>query len=311
MSRDPTVLDGDGSGGPVVRVPASSANLGPGLDVLGLALGLHATAGLGVPPPGAREVDAAHPAAVAFAEAGGHGTGGADGGTGGGAGGLWVHAPIPMGRGLGYSGAVRVAGATLAIARSDPGLRGALPDDRAADVVDLTGRLEGHRDNVAASVHGGVVVVAGTRVERVPLGFAPAVLVWVAGRSTTSTDRSRSSLVDPVPRSDAVFNLGRVASLVIALAAGDVDALDRATEDRLHQAARFARVPDSRRALELGRELGAWCGWLSGSGPSVAFLCDPSTVAVVATGLDEVMGDQGHSKVLTIDRDGTRVLRPD
>lgn len=291
--------DGDGGdGGVVVRVPASSANLGPGLDVLGLALGLYATAGLGAPPPGARVADARHPAAIAFAEAGGRGE-------------LWLRAPIPMGRGLGYSGAVRVAGATIALAQADSELCGPLSPEQSARVVDLTGRLEGHHDNVAASVHGGVVVVAGARVQRVPVGFEPVVLVWVPDGSTTSTDRSRSALVDPVPRSDAVFNLGRVATLIAALATGDVDALGDATDDRLHQSARLARVPDSRRALELGRELGAWCGWLSGSGPSVAFMCDPSAVSPVADGLEAVLGERGHTKLLTIDRDGTRVHRPD
>ena len=289
-------VEGHGDG-VVVRVPASSANLGPGLDVLGLALGLYATAGLGVAPPGARVADAHHPAAVAFADAGGRGE-------------VWVHAPIPMGKGLGYSGAVRVAGATIALAQADPELTGPLSPEQSARVVDLTGRLEGHHDNVAASVHGGVVAVAGARVQQVPVGFEPVVLVWVPGGSTTSTDRSRSALAAPVPRSDAVFNLGRIATLIAALATGDVDALGDATDDRLHQPARLARVPDSRRALGLGRELGAWCGWLSGSGPSIAFMCDPSRVTSVADGLEAALGERGHTKVLAIDHDGTLVHRP-
>ncbi|MDP9463705.1 MAG: homoserine kinase, partial [Actinomycetota bacterium] len=98
----------------IVRVPASSANLGPGFDTLGMALSLHAEAGVidGAPPAGALQIDQFHPAGVAFRRAGGEGE-------------LWVCSPIPVGRGLGFSGAVRVAGIVAAHAQrhgSDPDL---------------------------------------------------------------------------------------------------------------------------------------------------------------------------------------------
>ncbi|CAN5621057.1 homoserine kinase [soil metagenome] len=275
-----------------VTVPASSANLGPGLDVLGVALGLHATAGVGHPPPGAGHVDQHHPAWRAFSDAGGVGE-------------LWVHAPIPMGRGLGYSGAVRVAGAVAALAATDHRLSGRLPPTVAAEVVRSTGALEGHVDNVAASVHGGVVVAVAEQTVPVPLGLVASVVVWIPDASTTSTDRSRAALPEMVPRADAVFNVGRVAMLVAALTSGSTDALGMATDDRLHQPSRLAAVPASAHALRVGREHGAWCGWLSGSGPSVAFLCDPSTAARLAARLPS----DGHSKILPIDMEGTHVHR--
>ena len=78
---------------------------------------------------------------------------------------------------------------------------------------------------------------------------------------------------------DAVFNVGRTALLVAALAAGDVEALGVATADRLHQDQRFAAFPPSHVALADGLAAGAWCGWLSGSGPSVALMCDPAAAA--------------------------------
>ena len=85
---------------------------------------------------------------------------------------------------------------------------------------------------------------------------------------------ARRLLPEQVPFDDAVFNVGRTALLVAALAAGDVDALRAATEDRLHQDRRLARVPDSRVAMEAALGAGAWGAWLSGSGPSVAAFVD-------------------------------------
>jgi homoserine kinase len=93
--------------------------------------------------------------------------------------------------------------------------------------------------------------------------------------------------------------------LVAALSSGATDALGMATDDRLHQPSRLAAAPASADALRVGREHGAWCGWLSGSGPSVAFLCDPS----IADGLAAGLPPGGHTKVLPIDTDGTRVHR--
>lgn len=281
------------AGNVAVSVPASSANLGPGFDVLGLALDLYALAGVGGDlPPGARVVEAQHPAAVAFAHAGGEGP-------------LWVRSPIPMGRGLGYSGAVRVAGAVAAMAQADPTMVGELSAERAAEVLDLTAGLEGHADNVAASIHGGVVVAAGGHVARVPCALEPSMVMWVPDDTTTSTDRSRARMPESVPFADAVFNVGRVTLLVAALASGDVNVLDTATDDRLHQPARLASVPGSAAALASGRSLGAWCGWLSGSGPTVALMCAPSDADRIARGLP----DGGHTKVLAIDRVGTTVSR--
>lgn len=280
--------------GVTVRVPASTANLGPGLDALGMALSLHAIAGRGVPPPGARTVDEHHPAAVAHVAAGGDGA-------------LWVRAPIPMGRGLGYSGAVRVAGALLAMADADPALVGVPPGPVLDRLVAITGDLEGHHDNVAASTHGGVVVVGGGRVVRIPVGIdpSPVVVVWVPDGVTTATDRSRAALADVVPLGDAVFNVGRAALLVAALAGGDVAALDTATHDRLHQDRRLASVPGSAEALSAGRVAGAWCGWLSGSGPSVAFLCAADLAPDVVASLPA----SGHAKVLSVAGEGAIVLR--
>ena len=274
----------------LVRVPASSANLGAGFDVLGLALDLHAEVGPGEPPDGARVAEETHPATVAFRALGGEGD-------------LWVRTSIPMGRGLGFSGSVRIGGAAAAIVQRD----GNLDDvDLRADVLRVAGDLEGHLDNVAPSLEGGVVVAAGEHVHRVPLAFDPAIVVWVSDVATTSTDQSRTTLPDSVPMADAVFNLGRVALFVAACASGDPGALRIAVEDRLHQPTRLAAVPDSAEAIEAAFDAGAWAAWLSGSGPTVAAMCEPSAAIDIAAALP----DTGHTKVLRIDHEGATVIRP-
>jgi homoserine kinase len=268
-----------------VRVPASSANLGPGFDTLGMALTLYAEVGVGDGPPGSSPVDHHHPAAVAFARLGGTGT-------------PWVRSPIPMGRGLGYSGTVRVGGAVAAVVqRLGPAWR---ESARTVDeVFAVAAELEGHADNAAASLLGGVVATAGGRAIKVPLGFDPTVVVWIPA-VTTSTERSRSQMPGTVSLDDAVHNIGHVAMLVSALASGDTGALREATSDRLHQELRFAEAPMSRQALAAGLDHGAWCGWLSGSGPTVAMLCR----ADAAAGLAASLPDDGHTKVLRIDHHG-------
>ena len=125
------------------------------------------------------------------------------------------------------------------------------------------------------------MATAGGRAVQVPLGVDPVVVVWVPP-ATTSTRESRTLLPPIVPLEDAVFNLTRTALLVAALAAGEVDALRTATEDRLHQDVRFSASEGSRLALQHALDAGAWCGWLSGSGPSIATLCGHGQAEAVA-----------------------------
>ena len=109
-------------------------------------------------------------------------------------------------------------------------------------------------------------------------------MLWIP-RFSTRTERSRATLPSSVSFGDAVFNVGRASLLVAALAAGDVDALVWATQDRLHQDIRLAAAVPARTALADGLEAGAWCGWLSGSGPTVALLCEPARADAVAAAL--------------------------
>ena len=279
----------------VVRVPASTANLGPGFDALGMALSV--TAVLGVVDEAtsdddrARSVDRHHPATIAFEAAGGAGE-------------LWVRSPIPMGRGMGFSGAMRVGGAALAVAHRTPRSGREMTSVLAEHdlVLAVAARLEGHADNAAASLYGGVVATDGSRVVRVPTDLEPAVVLWIPA-STTSTATSRTALPDVVSFQDAVFNIGHTALLVAALAAGDVSALRAATDDRLHQSIRLGATPRSGDALAAGLAAGAWCGWLSGSGPTIAFLAEPGSGEDLAAHLPE----DGQVKVVSLDRSGVVV----
>ena len=140
-----------------VRVPASSANLGPGFDALGMALSVHLEMGPvinGQVPVGAKIIDEYHPGRIAFR-------------TYGGVGDVWVRSKIPMGRGLGFSGAARVAGVVAAHAQLHGLSMDALNAAR-KDLLHASTQLEGHPDNVAASLVGGVTASASGEVVRLP-----------------------------------------------------------------------------------------------------------------------------------------------
>jgi homoserine kinase len=136
----------------------------------------------------------------------------------------------------------------------------------------------------------------------VPMSFDPAMVMWVPS-FVTSTDESRTRLRSDVPMADVVFNLGRTALLVAALAAGEVSVLREATRDRLHQDVRLAAAEPSRRALEAALDAGAWASWLSGSGPTVAAMCAVDEAEDLAAALP----DDGHTKILRIDHAGAVV----
>jgi homoserine kinase len=271
----------------IISVPASSANLGPGFDTLGLALTMPLLCRLGPAADGWVETEG-HPALVAFRRMGGTGE-------------LSTKTSIPSGRGLGFSGAARVAGCLAAVVqRYGTGVRLA---DHAEEVFGLSTELEGHADNVAASLYGGCIATAAGRVVSIPLPVQPAVVVWIPP-SQTSTDAARRTLPLTVPHADAVFNVGRVALLVAALATGDIDALRDAAQDRLHQEYRLNASPASRLAITAALEAGAWSAWLSGSGPTVAAFCAPEQARHIIDNLP----DGGRAQQIRIDTDGARLM---
>lgn len=272
-----------------VRVPASSANIGPGFDVLGIALSLHIEAGLGNAPAESNDADENHPLTIAFRH---------DGGTGQ----LWVRSQMPMGKGLGFSGAARIAGCVLAHAQKH-GVGSTEFDQAKQSILRRASELEGHPDNAGASLFGGVVASVEGLAVRVPTPLDPAIIVWVP-QQKTSTKESRTKLPQTVPFADAVFNVGHTALLVAAIAAGDIDALSVATRDRLHQDSRLANAPDSKVALKAALDAGAWCGWLSGSGPTIAAMTSQKD----AQRIDEALPRSGSKMVLRIAQQGAELF---
>jgi homoserine kinase len=259
-----------------VRVPATSANLGPGFDCFGLALDLcnEVTAdtegepGVAWEGEGAGELptDGSDLVSRAMAEA---------------ASDLGRPLPaialrglnrIPLERGLGSSAAASVAGAAIANA-----LLGAPPADEPYSTFEVAARVEGHPDNAAAAAYGGVTLVlegVPRRLEPHP-DLRPALLVPRDLR--LSTRDARAALPDPIPRADAVAQVAYAAGLVIAITE-DPRLLALVLRDRLHEDARLALVPRAREVRDRLRDA-AVPVCLSGAGPSLlAFEDDEVTM---------------------------------
>ncbi|HEV2439504.1 MAG TPA: homoserine kinase [bacterium] len=256
-----------------VRVPATTSNLGPGFDALGLALRLHNTVELGAADAPRIEIEGegatslprnashlAYRAALAVLESRtSHGK------TRPRAFHLRQHNRIPLARGLGSSAAAIVGGAAAANA-----LLGGPLDQQA--LVDLAAGLEGHPDNVAPAVLGGLVACVATESGKIRwTRLIPKRLrvVIAIPEFAVSTAEARRLLPETVPFRDAVFNVTRTALLVAALAEGRMDLLDDAMRDRLHQPYRARLVPGLEAVFTAARGAGAHGVALSGSGPTV------------------------------------------
>jgi homoserine kinase len=252
-------------------VPASSANLGPGFDVLAAALALELE--LTVEPAAEFELctdlpvprDRSNLVVRAFER-----LRPADGLR------FTVDSAIPLSGGLGSSAAAVVAGLLAA--------REITRDDR--DVLELATELEGHPDNVAAALLGGFVICAGPRPARldVPPGLAG---VLVVPATPVPTREARAALPDLVPLADAIANVAAASLLTLGLARQDLDAVAAGLGDRLHQPHRAHLYPRSAALLSRGRELGGIGATISGAGPTVLVWCAAGTQDEVARRLGE------------------------
>jgi homoserine kinase len=292
-----------------VRVPASSANLGPGFDALALALTLYneVTAeeaaevrviaegeGAGRLATDARNV-VARGVRAAY-EAVGRRFPGCH---------LTCVNRIPLARGLGSSAAAWVGGLVAGNALLGSSLgREAL--------LTLAARGEGHPDNVAAALYGGLTVSCsgadGTMALTLPV---PSRLTWVAliPDITSATAEARALLPPSVPRSDAVFNVQRVALLLAALQADRPDRLPFALEDRLHEPYRRQLFPWMPEVAAAARRAGALGCVLSGAGPALLAVV-AGEGGNVARAMEESLrgaGVSGGAQALGVDRQGAVV----
>lgn len=257
-----------------VRVPATSANLGPAYDAAGLALQIYNELTLSVAAGPLNEVQVWGEGSDSLPRDGSH---------------LSIQAAdhvfraaglkppcwslqqlngIPIAAGLGSSAAAIVGGAVAANAFLPQPLTG-------EQILELSVQLEGHPDNVAPALYGGLVISCreGERLRTYrALPAAGLRLLLAVPEITLTTSEARRVLPGQVPHSDAVFNIGRAAALVAALVAGQEDVLNWATEDRLHQPYRHPLVPGSAAALAAARRAGAAGAAMSGAGPSVIAL---------------------------------------
>jgi homoserine kinase len=287
---------GSRPGGIRLKLPATSANLGPGFDAAGLALSMHLTV-------------EAHPAAAFSIAATGRN---AElcaalernlildtytdtlqrAGVKAPALKLKLHNEIPLGMGCGSSAAALLAG--VALANHFGGLR---LDD--AGIVAEASAREGHPDNVAACWYGGFTVSAqtGTRsgdvVEAATFAGNPAweMLLAIPG-SSLATREARALLPDSYSRADAVFNVQRTALLVSAFAQGRSELLRTAMQDRMHQTYRMEACPLLKFLLPLADEKEIAGVALSGAGPSVlVFLAEGTTLLAAETRVRAILGD--------------------
>lgn len=298
-----------------VRVPCSTSNLGAGFDCFGLALRLYLDVRATVAEEGApacvvectgeggsdqlpRTGDNLIFRAMRFAaEREGFGLPPVR---------LVARNEIPLGRGLGSSAAAIVAGLALAFA-----LGGRVLEDAA--LLRYAAELEGHADNVAASLGGGFVttcVKTGGEVVAVKRRWPSDVkVVVVSPEVSLETERARAALPARVAHEDAVYNLQRAALFGAALEAGDDELIREAMHDRLHQPHRRDLVPGLAAALDTKRRPGLVGLALSGAGPSVVALARANFEEIgeaVAEGF-RVAGVAARARVLKVDEEGLRV----
>jgi homoserine kinase len=292
-----------------LRVPATTSNLGPGFDTLGLALKLHNQISIReTDEPAIERTDAAktnpsalaitREAATAFFSRGKIKPHGAL---------VEVKGEVPVGAGLGSSVTVR-----LGVVYGLNEINGRPLSDHA--MLDLVSGLEGHPDNCAPALFGGFVVagfVGGSvhyRRFNVPASLKFALCV---PDFTVPTDKARALLPRAVPLRYAVENLNRVALITSIFATGDYALLRGLFDDKLHQPYRKKLIPMLDEVIAAGVEAGALGGWLSGSGSAIVCLTEQKEKDV-AEAMAAVFARQRircESQVITADNDGTRVRR--
>ena len=273
-------------------MPGSSANLGPGFDVLAAALSLHldlevletgsfaVSTDLDIPTDRSnlvvRAFERLHPAdAFEFR----------------------ISSEIPLAGGAGASGAAVVAGLMAAdhIFELD------------VDVLALATELEGHPDNAAASLEGGFVVCDGCKAHRfdAPLGLEAIIVV---PEHAVATTEARAALPESVPLNDAVFNLARASMLMLGLLSSDWELIAAGLQDRLHQPRRAHLYPRSAELLERAPGLGALGATISGAGPSVLVWTHFEHTGTVIATLEREVREWARVSRVTFESQGAYVI---
>lgn len=295
-----------------VRVPATSANLGPGFDCMGLALDLWNTfelepfgsagdllievRGEGAASLPTDKSNAVYQTMMQALEQENfvlkHGIK------------LRCDNEVPCVSGLGSSSTAIVAGLALAhaLARKEVNLDALLSDAVA---------IEGHGDNVGPAIKGGLMLIMpynGSAIVR-SVPFAPLTVTVCVPDFLFMTSEARACLPVTVPRADAVFNLGRAMFVLQALRDGDDDLLRKAMADQIHEQYRLPRIPGASQAIEAAKKAGAMAVCLSGAGPGIiAFSREKHNgIGHAMIGAFEDAGLRARHWVLTTTTQGTQV----
>ncbi|MGD8276786.1 MAG: homoserine kinase [Gemmatimonadota bacterium] len=307
-----------------VRVPCSTSNLGAGFDCIGLALARHLHVAY---EPGAAPVRIERAGTLAFQthDAGDDAivralaTGLAARGVSGFGGVLRATSGIPVSRGLGSSAAATVAGLALAAAALGE------PFERES-ALEAAAALEGHPDNAAPALHGGLVAIAtgaDGRPRAFPLPLSDRIgFAFAAPPVEIATAYARRVLPASVPHATAVRALGRVAALVRGLAEGDPELLRTGFTDALHVPYRMPLIPGAADAVAAALDADAWAVTVSGSGSGLIAVCPAGTEDRVAERMLEAFGaagalagagralageDAGVGFAVRVDMDGVRI----
>jgi homoserine kinase len=284
----------------LVRVPASSANLGPGYDAMAAAVSLHLeleveeTGEFSLDPGGlevstgrdnlvVRAFESLRPAdGIAFR----------------------LRSEIPLARGLGSSAAAIVAGLFAA----DHLFELALSKQ---EMLARATELEGHPDNVAAAIHGGFAI-CGVEEDGTPLAARfdpPEGLegIVVIPPEEVSTERAREAIPAEIPLADAVANVSAASLLVLGLQSADLDLLARGLEDRIHQPRRRDLYPRSMEIVDSAGDLGALGATISGAGPTVLVWTTWQDAGKVAGALERRCGGWAEVRRLPFSPHGADV----
>jgi homoserine kinase len=312
-----------------VRVPATSANLGPGFDTLGLALQCHSFVSLQESPTSedvilasgegadflmqsppheniallaARELLRTLNAPPCFLK-------------------MTLENSIPLARGLGSSSAA-IVGALVATNQWARQALGASVDG--STLLSLAAKMEGHADNIAPALLGGLVISTMCDDGRVlacrpPIARFPRLVVFVP-QCELKTQAARNVLPPSVALCDAAFNISRASLLVAALISGEWELLREATRDRLHQAQRAPLMPAYEAVTRAALDAGAYGATLSGAGPSILTWLPQAgstpaandTVANAMNAMQEAaarMGVPGAAREVEVDLEGCVVIK--
>ena len=289
-----------------VRVPATSANLGPGFDSLGFALDWTADIRITIDdrelerPRGPIDAMAATAARTLFQQAGVTLPVGLQ---------VEYDGDIPVGRGLGVSAFARIAGLVAA--------NELLDSDYSDDtLLAVAAKLEGHADNAAPALFGGLQITVSDEDELARIGIQPADDLQVAllvPNFSMPTEESRKALPERLTRNQAVHNIGRSAMLIAALQQRRYDLLRVATEDVLHQPARGQIFKPMYQIFQAARDAGALAVYLSGGGPTVAALATDGLEGVAGAMREAAAthGIEGQTRICAIRATGAELIATD